>query len=195
MCNFYNLRVYVHVCIPITIALSLFAVIRTLSVTINNNRNLILYRLTPQQTLQTSTSVSISNPALQRTSSDNLLAHRPNCDDDHAGNSNLGVIFLNLNGIFPCMPPETWIPCGVVALEEDAFSGGFKQSIEEIISYLQLFTELLYLWDCCAGLFSTDHFMLALLHWERHHLPVTASRKHDTLHRLLINSLCSMQWH
>ena len=101
-----------------------YAVIRTLAVTIDNSRNLILYRLTPQQTLQTITSVSISNPALRSTSSNNLLAYRPNYNDAHAGNSNLGIVFLNLNGIFPCVPPETRIPCGVVALEEDAFSGG-----------------------------------------------------------------------
>ena len=132
MCNFYNLRVYVHVCIPITIALSLFAVIRTLSVTINNNRNLILYRLTPQQTLETITSVSVSNPAVSRTSSDNLLAYRPNYNDGHAGNSNLGIIFLNLNGIFPCVPPGARIPCGIVALEEDAFNSGqvFIQAVD-----------------------------------------------------------------
>ena len=109
-----------------------YAVIRTIAVTIDRNRNLILYRLTTQQTLQVITSVSVSNPALRSTSSNNLLAYRPNYNDAHAGNSNLGVVFLNLNGIFPCVPPETRIPCGVVALEEDAFSGGqvFLQAID-----------------------------------------------------------------
>ena len=109
-----------------------FAVIRTLSVTINNNRNLILYRLTPQQILETITSVSVSNPAVSRTSSDNLLAYRPNYNDGHAGNSNLGIIFLNLNGIFPCVPSGARIPCGIVALEEDAFNGAhvFIQAID-----------------------------------------------------------------
>ena len=125
----------ISVCISIillSIAPSLFAVIRTLSVTIGSRRNLILYRLTPQQTLETITSVSVSNPALSRTSSDNLLAYRPNYNDGHAGNSNLGIIFLNLNGIFPCVPLETRIPCGVVAMEEDAFNSGqvFIQAID-----------------------------------------------------------------
>ena len=109
-----------------------FIVIRTLELSIYNSRTLFLHRLTPQHKIQTITSVSISNPALNRTSSDNLLAYRPNYNDNHAGNSNLGVIFLNLNGIFPCVPPETRIPCGIVALEEDAFSGGqvFIQAID-----------------------------------------------------------------
>ena len=106
--------------------------IRTLSVHIDNSRNLVLDRLTPQHGLQRLASVSISNAALARTSSNNLLAYRPSYNDGHAGNSNLGVVFLNLNGIFPCVPPETRIPCGFVSLEEDAFSGGrvFLQAID-----------------------------------------------------------------
>ena len=109
-----------------------FAVLKTLAIDIDNSRNLVLSLLTPRHRLQTITSVSISNPALPSTSSNNLLAYRPNYNDDHSGNSNLGIVFLNLNGIFPCVPPETRIPCGVIALEEDAFSGGrvFLQAID-----------------------------------------------------------------
>ena len=101
------------------------AVIRTLSVTVKN-RNLILDRLTPQQIKERIASVSITNPAMSRTSSNNLLAYRPNYNDVHAG-SNLGVVFLNIEGIFPCinhLSPEALVPCGVLALEEDGFVGG-----------------------------------------------------------------------
>ena len=121
-----NLTMYLYIHCSVS-----FAVIRTLSVTIGNNRNLMLRRLTPQQTLEAITSVSVSNPAVSRTSSDNLLAYRSNYDDNHAGN-NLGVVFLNLNGIFPCVPPGARIPCGVVAMEEDAFNSGqvFIQAID-----------------------------------------------------------------
>jgi hypothetical protein len=93
--------------------------------------DLRLHRLTPQQTTQFITSVTVSDPAVSNTSSNNLLAYRPNYNDGHAG-SNLGVIFLNLNGIFPCVPPATHIPCGIVALEEDGFNGGqvFIQAVD-----------------------------------------------------------------
>ena len=33
-------------------------------------------------------------------------------------------MFLNLNGIFPCVPQRIRIPCGVIALEEDGFTDG-----------------------------------------------------------------------
>lgn len=108
------------------------AVIRTLSVNIDNSRDLELFLLTPQHSYQRLASVSISNSALAGTSSNNLIAYRPNYNDAHAGNSNLGTVFLNLNGIFPCVPQGTRIPCGLVALEEDAFSGGqiFLQAMD-----------------------------------------------------------------
>ena len=92
---------------------------------IDYGRFLVFSLLTPNQHVyQRISSVSISNPASASTSSNNLLAYRPSYDDFHAGNSNLGVVFLNLNGIFPCVPSETRIPCGVISLEEDGFSNG-----------------------------------------------------------------------
>ena len=107
-------------------------VIRTLLIDIDNSRTVTLDFLTPQHELQRIASVSVSDPALASTSSNDLLAYRPNYDDFHNGNSNLGVVFLNLNGIFPCVPPATYIPCGVVSMEEDAFNGGqvFLQAID-----------------------------------------------------------------
>ena len=67
-------------------------------------------------------SVSISDPAQASTSSDNLLAYRPDYADTH--NSSLGVVFLNLNGVFMCVPPATNIPCGIVLTDTDGFFGG-----------------------------------------------------------------------
>ena len=122
--------------------------IRTLSVNIDNNRNLVLHRITPSQhVFQRLASVSISNAALARTSSNNLLAYRPGYNDSHAGNSNLGTVFLNLNGIFPCIPPGKHIPCGYTSLEEDSFNGGrvFLQAIDSG-NHLRIFssTETFY---------------------------------------------------
>ena len=119
-------------------------VIRTLSVDIDNNRDVILDLLTPQHGLQRIASVSISNSALASTSSNNLLAYRPNYDDFRDGNSNLGVVFLNLNGIFPCVPPATNIPCGVVSMEEDAFNSGqvFLQAIDRGNQFLIFSSEV-----------------------------------------------------
>ena len=104
----------------------LYTVIRTLSVKVDKNRTLSvdLLTYTPQHGFQRLASVSISDPALANTSSNSLLAYRSNYNDGHSGDSNLGIVFLNLNGIFPCVPPETRVPCGVVSMEEDAFSGG-----------------------------------------------------------------------
>ena len=89
----------------------LYTVIRTLSVKVDKNRTLSvdLLTYTPQYGFQRLASVSISDPAQANTSSNSLLAYRPN---------------YNLNGIFPCVPPETRVPCGVVSMEEDTFSGG-----------------------------------------------------------------------
>ena len=100
------------------------AVVRTLVVYVDDSRNLVLYRLTPQHQFQQLASISISNSTLANTSANNLLAYRPSYSDDHEGNSDLGVVFLNLNGIFPCVPSATHIPCGFISLEEDGFSGG-----------------------------------------------------------------------
>ena len=100
---------------------------KTLLVSVRSGQTLILRMLTPQNLdsqLQTITSVSISDPSQASTSSDNLLAYRPNYTNAH--NSSLGVVFLNLNGIFPCIPRATrYLPCGLVSVEEDgSFFGG-----------------------------------------------------------------------
>ena len=69
-------------------------------------------------------SVSISDPSQASTSSDNLLAYRPWPDYADTHNSNLGVVFFNLDSIFPCVPPATNIPCGIVLTDTDGFFSG-----------------------------------------------------------------------
>ena len=58
------------------------------------------------------------------TSSNNLLAYRPQYRDTH--NSSLGAIFINLESVFPCLVPLTdYYPiCSVYSNEEDGFRGG-----------------------------------------------------------------------
>lgn len=102
-----------------------FAVLQTIGVTITPSRNLTIRLLTPQHELFLIASFSIDDPSLPVTSSNNLLAYRPDFQDRHdSGGLQLGVIFLNLNGIFPCVPSGVHIPCGLVTMEEDGFFGG-----------------------------------------------------------------------
>ena len=57
------------------------------------------------------------------TSDDNLLAYRPRYADYH--NSGLAVMFLNMEGIFPCTRSTPEDPqCGLLTSEEDGFLGG-----------------------------------------------------------------------
>ena len=63
-------------------------------------------------------SVSLSNASLPATSSNNLLAYRPHF-------RGLGVLFLNLEAIFPCINSSSHFPsCGRLTFEEDGFFNG-----------------------------------------------------------------------
>ena len=63
-------------------------------------------------------SISLSNPSQPATSSNNLLAYRPRY-------SGLGVLFLNLETIFPCINSSSHLPlCGRLTFEEDGFFRG-----------------------------------------------------------------------
>ena len=72
--------------------------------------------------------ISIQDPAESAISSDNLLAYYPKFADRH--NSDLAGIFVNVEGIFPCMAKlreETSLrgpPCKLFTSEEDGFNGG-----------------------------------------------------------------------
>ena len=94
----------------------------------NDNRNLRLLR-TNHTTLQANDSTSladitISSSSQPLTSSNNLLAYRPRFDDTH--NSNLAGIFINLEGVFPCLVSlSDYYPiCRVFTAEEDGFRNG-----------------------------------------------------------------------
>ena len=67
--------------------------------------------------------LTISNTNHAYTSSDNTIAYRPNFND-HDNNS-LGVIFFNLEVVFPCLRNTNTPPaCSLFSLEEDGFLGG-----------------------------------------------------------------------
>ena len=58
------------------------------------------------------------------TSLNNLLAYRVRYNDDHY--SSLAAIFINLDGVFPCLAPlSDYRPiCKIYSNEEDGFRGG-----------------------------------------------------------------------
>ena len=68
--------------------------------------------------------MSIADSSQPATSSNNLLAYRPRFDDDH--NSSLAGVFINLEGVFPCLENITnYNPiCHVFTEEEDGFRSG-----------------------------------------------------------------------
>ena len=68
--------------------------------------------------------VSLSNASQAVTSSNNLLAYRPRFADAH--NSNLAGVFINMEGVFPCLQSlSNYNPiCQVFTGEEDGFRGG-----------------------------------------------------------------------
>ena len=59
------------------------------------------------------------NPATSSTSSNNLLAYRPNYNDHHS--SGLAAFFVNIEQVFPCNPSAT---CSLFTHEEDGFRNG-----------------------------------------------------------------------
>jgi hypothetical protein len=68
--------------------------------------------------------ISISNPNVPSTSSNNLLAYRPRYPDSHS--SNLAGIFINLPGVFPCLKSTpNYAPIyHILTEEEDGFRNG-----------------------------------------------------------------------
>ena len=69
-----------------------------------------------------SASISLANPSQPATSSNNLLAYRPNFNDYHS--SGLAGIFVNLDGVFPCSAGHDIPNCGRFTEEEDGFNKG-----------------------------------------------------------------------
>ena len=101
---------------------------RSVLLYVPGNRRLELRRFTPATLHQQPSSaaidtLSISNAAASASST--LLAYRPNYRDVHG--SNLGALFFNIAGIWPCLQPVvgTYIPmCHLLSAEEDGFRDG-----------------------------------------------------------------------
>ena len=111
----------------------------------STNRQLLLYA-TNHSTLLVSDSmqlaqVTILDSSQGQTSSNNLLAYRPRYNDYH--NTNLAGVFINLEGVFPCLAPLTnYYPiCRVFTEEEDGFRDG-RALIDsgDIGNHLQVFS-------------------------------------------------------
>jgi hypothetical protein len=68
--------------------------------------------------------VSLEDPSQAVTSSNYLLAYRSRFADDH--NSNLAGVFINMEGVFPCLQSlSSYYPiCQVFSEEEDGFRSG-----------------------------------------------------------------------
>ena len=103
-----------------------FGVVKILSIYIDGNRRVIL-QAKNLTTLTASTplaDISLSNPDQAATSSNNLFAYRPRFSDDHG--SNLAAIFINLEGVFPCIQSLSgYVPiCSTYTEEDDGFRRG-----------------------------------------------------------------------
>ena len=112
--NFYLIKLMFH-----------HTVLRFLILEMSETRQLQLYSLNhstfdySSETLLAT--VSIADGYQAATSSNNLLAYRPNFKNNLAG------IFINLEGVFPCIVPLTNlfpIICHISSGEEDGFRGG-----------------------------------------------------------------------
>ena len=69
------------------------------------------------------TDFTIANTDNAATSSDNVVAYRPNYNDAHR--SNLGILFINLQALYPCLNGGNIHPaCGILTSEEDGFLRG-----------------------------------------------------------------------
>ena len=80
-----------------------------------------------QTTMTTGTplaDIDLSNSAVDVTSLNNLFAYRPRFNDDH--DSNLAAIFINMEGVFPCIQSLSGYDpiCSTHTEEDDGFRGG-----------------------------------------------------------------------
>ena len=104
----------------------LHAVLRLLSIRTQGRESRQLLLFAPNHTnLQENNatelaSVSLSNPSQAVTSTNNLLAYRP-----RYAYGNLAGVFINIEGVFPCLQSSGYAPiCQVFSEEEDNFRGG-----------------------------------------------------------------------
>ena len=105
----------------------LSTVVRSLRISMEPYRLVVLHA-TNLSTLLLSDATRLAsmriNLSQNVTSSNNLLAYRPQYRDTH--NSSLAAIFINLEGVFPCLVPLTdYHPiCSVYSEDQDGFRGG-----------------------------------------------------------------------
>ena len=67
--------------------------------------------------------ITLSDTSQAYTSSNNRMAYRPRYADNH--NSGVGVLFLNMEEIFPCLKSASRnLMCGRITNEEDGFFRG-----------------------------------------------------------------------
>ena len=101
------------------------AVVQILIIATSNSRELTLLAANHSTLLFSDYSelaqISISDSSQAATSSNNLLAYRPRFSDSHS--SNLAGVFINLEGVFPCLEQvTTYNPiCRVFTEDEDGF--------------------------------------------------------------------------
>lgn len=102
-------------------------VVRMLRIFSDNARNVFLYRhntttlnLANQMFLAR---LSLSNPSINVVEPTNQLAYRPRFSANHG--SNLAVMFINIEAIFPCVANIDYNAiCRVFTDEDDGFRGG-----------------------------------------------------------------------
>ena len=94
----------------------------------DNNRQLKLFMSNHTTLLEIDSTqlaaISLTDPSQAVTSLNNLLAYRPRFADGH--NSNLAGVFINMEGVFPCLQPLSgYFPvCQAFSEEDDGFRNG-----------------------------------------------------------------------
>ena len=79
--------------------------------------------LSTWEMIGTKTILSITNTNYTSTSTNNTIVYRPRYHDYH--NSNLAILFFNLEATFPCLSGNNKVPiCSLFSMEEDGFLGG-----------------------------------------------------------------------
>ena len=98
-------------------------VLRTLTITRTTSNVLELKRFSFSNGTSGATiaEISLANPSEPSTSTNNILAYRPNYADFHS--SGLAGVFLNMEQIFPCASGQPPI-CRIFTYEEDGFRDG-----------------------------------------------------------------------
>ena len=114
----HNLGAVIHV--PLSLVFFTFpTVIQTMGVHMTAER-IISVKLPSGQLEE----LSLSDSSVSVTSSNGLVIYRPRYQDLHHS-PDLGALFFNIKGIFPCINSTSYNPtCGILTYEEDGFFQG-----------------------------------------------------------------------